>query len=29
MDGKLLGDMAAIPVLLVLYGIVRLVEWLF
>lgn len=28
MDGKLLGDLIALPILLALYGLVRCIEWL-
>lgn len=28
MDGKLLGDLIAVPILLALYGLVRLIEWI-
>lgn len=28
MDGKLLGDLIALPVLLALYGLVRAIEWI-
>jgi len=28
MDGKLLGDLIALPILIALYELVRLIEWI-
>lgn len=28
MDSKLLGDLIAFPILLALYGLIRLIEWI-